>query len=106
MGYQIAGDQPAEDDDQSDAPLEQASPDKAAVGGQEAASAPPAPPAAPAPPRVTLAVSAPVSALHVPPLEDGGEVVVITRDGTEVDEVTARRAHEAADFAGFTLREI
>lgn len=55
--------------------------------------------------RVTLAVSGGLSALHVPPLDGDGETVVITAEGTEVDPETARRAHEAAQAAGFTLTE-
>lgn len=54
---------------------------------------------------VTLAVRPPVGELTIPPLEGGGEVVTITPDGTEVDDATAARAHEAARLAGFTLRE-
>jgi hypothetical protein len=64
-------------------------------------------PAKPARPgHVTLATRAPMGALTVPPLEGGGEAVTITADGTEVDDATALRAHEAARLAGFTLREI
>jgi hypothetical protein len=44
--------------------------------------------------------------LTVPPLEAGGESVVITAEGTDCDEETAERAHEAARLAGFRLREI
>jgi hypothetical protein len=44
--------------------------------------------------------------LTVPPLELGGESVVITAEGTDCDEETAARAHEAAHLAGFRLREI
>jgi hypothetical protein len=42
----------------------------------------------------------------LPPLEDGGEGIVIAEAGTEVDAETARRAHEAAQQAGFKLRTI
>lgn len=44
--------------------------------------------------------------LTVPPLELGGESVVITSEGTDCDEETAARAHEAAHLAGFRLREV
>lgn len=44
--------------------------------------------------------------LTVPPLEPGGETVVIGPEGTDVDEETAERAYEAARLAGFTLREL
>jgi hypothetical protein len=44
--------------------------------------------------------------LTVPPLEVGGESVVITAEGTDCDEETAARAHEAAGLAGFRLKEV
>jgi hypothetical protein len=55
---------------------------------------------------VTLATAPPLAALIVPALDDGGEEVVITEAGTEVDAATAQRAHEAAAVAGFRLRII
>lgn len=61
---------------------------------------------APAAGRKTLAVTGNVQELHIPPLEEGGDHVVITPDGTEVDEETAARAHEAAALAGVQLTEI
>jgi hypothetical protein len=62
--------------------------------------------AAPEPRHVTLAVSGALSALHLPPIDEGGEAVVITAEGTQVDEATARRAREAAREAGFSLAEV
>ena len=53
---------------------------------------------------VILATQPPMGALTVPPLKEDGEAVIIAADGTEVDEATAARAHEAARLAGFTLR--
>lgn len=44
--------------------------------------------------------------LTLPPLEPGGETTEITAEGTDVDEETAERAYEAAQLAGFTLREL
>jgi hypothetical protein len=70
---------------------------------------PPAPasPAAakPDPPgKVNLAVRWPMGSLTLPPL--GSEpVIVITEEGTEVDEATAVRAREAAALNGLTLIE-
>jgi hypothetical protein len=108
MGYQIAGDPVPEGADQSGAPLEQASPDAvkadAATGalGLGSAAAKPATPGG----KVTLATVPPLSALIVSPVDDGDEEVVITEDGTEVDELTAQRARVTADRAGFKLRVI
>jgi hypothetical protein len=103
MGYQVAGDPVPEGTDLSAAPLEAALPDKAQAEG----SGTPEPVAEPAAGgQVRLATVAPVATLHVPPLDDGGSVVVITQDGTDVDQATARRAHEAARSAGITLREL
>ena len=56
--------------------------------------------------RVTLAPVPPLGSLTLPPLEDGGESLVIEKDGTEVDAATAVRAREAAVAAGFRLREL
>ncbi|HMH89693.1 MAG TPA: hypothetical protein VK586_01280 [Streptosporangiaceae bacterium] len=61
--------------------------------------------AAGTPGKVTLRAVAPVGSVTIPPLEPGGESVLITREGTQVDVDTARRAHEAAARSGFTLRE-
>lgn len=58
------------------------------------------------PGHVTLATRPPMDRLTVPPLEGGGETVTITAEGTEVDDATAARAHEAARLAGISLREI
>lgn len=112
MGIQISGDPVPEGRDASGAPLEQASPDKAkpappGTGFPEPAEAEaPAPRRTSAPGHVTLATVAPVETLTVPPLDKGGKTVVITQDGTEVDEATAERAQQAAHAAGTTLREV
>jgi hypothetical protein len=92
MGYQIAGDPAEEGADQSGAPLEQASPD--AAGDAETAA-----PQVATGGKVTLATVPPLGSVTV----DGIE---ITEGGTEVDADTARRAHEAAQQAGFNLRTI
>jgi hypothetical protein len=55
---------------------------------------------------VNLATVPPMGSLTVPPLNDGGESVVIDVYGTEVDEATAERAFAAARAAGLTLREL
>jgi hypothetical protein len=55
---------------------------------------------------VNLATVPPMGKLTVPPLEDGGESVVIDVYGTEVDQATAERAYAAAQTAGFSLREL
>lgn len=55
---------------------------------------------------VNLATVPPMGSLTVPPLEDGGETVVIDVYGTEVDTATAERAYAAAQTAGFSLREL
>lgn len=55
---------------------------------------------------VNLATVPPMGSLTVPPLQDGGDTVVIDVYGTEVDEATAGRAHAAARAAGLTLREL
>lgn len=55
---------------------------------------------------VNLATVPPMTELHVPPLEDGGETVTIDVYGTEVDDATAERAYAAAQAAGLTLREL
>ena len=108
MGYQIAGDPTEEGADASAAPLEQASPDTALAvdpgnpeSVQQGDSAP-----VPTGGKVTLAPVAPLRSVTLPPLEDGGEGIVIAEAGTEVDAETARRAHEAAQQAGFKLRTI
>lgn len=67
--------------------------------------APPEPPKPSAPGKVTLYAVPPMGTLTVPPADEGGEAVVITRYGTEVDTATARRAHEAAAASGFRIRE-
>jgi len=59
------------------------------------------------PGHVNLATVPPMTHLHVPPLDDdGGEPVTIDVYGTEVDDATAGRAHDAARAAGLTLREL
>jgi hypothetical protein len=55
---------------------------------------------------VTLAAEAPLGSVTVPSLDEGGETVVITRDGTEVDEATAERALAAAQSGGYKLRQL
>lgn len=55
---------------------------------------------------VNLAAVPPMGSLTVPPLEEGGESVVIDVYGTEVDEETAERAYAAAQAAGLSLREL
>jgi hypothetical protein len=92
--------------DASAAPLQQASPDAAradaattAAGlGSVAAGSQDKPRFAKGG-MVTLATMPPVGSVTV-------DDVVITEEGTEVDEATAERAHEAAQLAGFRLREI
>jgi hypothetical protein len=109
MGYQIAGDPVEEGADASAAPFEQASPDAAlAVDPGNPESVPQGDPApvVPAGGKVTLAPVAPLGSVTLPPLEDGGEGIVIAEGGTEVDAETAARAHEAARQAGFKLRTI
>jgi hypothetical protein len=92
--------------DASAAPLQQASPDAAradaatrAAGLGSAAAASQDKPAPVKGGMVTLATTAPLGSVTV-------DDVVITPEGTEVDEATAERAHEAAMLAGFRLREI
>jgi hypothetical protein len=58
------------------------------------------------PGHVNLATVPPMTELHVPPLEAGGESVTIDVYGTEVDDATAERAYAAAQAAGLTLREL
>jgi hypothetical protein len=53
-----------------------------------------------------LATVPPMGSLTVPPLDAGGEAVVIDVYGTEVDEATAERAYAAAQTAGFSLQEL
>jgi hypothetical protein len=67
--------------------------------------APPSPPVPDPPGKVTLYAIPPMGTMTVPPLDPGGEPVVITRYGTVVDTATARRAHEAAAASGFAIRE-
>ncbi len=55
---------------------------------------------------VNLATVPPMTHLHVPPLEAGGETVTIDVYGVEVDDATAERAYAAAQAAGLTLREL
>jgi hypothetical protein len=55
---------------------------------------------------VNLATVPPMGKLTVPPLEDGGETVIIDVYGIEVDKATAERAYAAAQTAGFSLREL
>jgi hypothetical protein len=66
----------------------------------------PQPMSAARPGHVNLATVPPMGSLTVPPLQDGGNTVVIDVYGTEVDEATAERAHAAARAAGLTLREL
>jgi hypothetical protein len=54
---------------------------------------------------VRLATRWPVGDLTVPPLDAGGDTVIITREGTVVDAETAARARQAAHAAGHPLRE-
>lgn len=56
--------------------------------------------------KVTLAPVPPLGSVTLPPLEDGGEGLVIDAAGTEVDADTARRAQEAALKAGCRLQEL
>jgi hypothetical protein len=58
------------------------------------------------PGHVNLAAVPPMGSLTVPPLEEGGDSVVIDVYGTEVDEETAERAYAAAQAAGLSLREL
>jgi hypothetical protein len=46
-----------------------------------------------------------MGSLTIPPLDDGGESVVITTEGADVSEETAERAREAARLAGLRLTE-
>lgn len=73
---------------------------------EEAAAAVDAPAVQVSPGTVTLATVPPLSALIVSPVDDGDEEVIITAEGTAVDEITAQRARVTADRAGFKLREI
>lgn len=75
-----------------------------AVDAAEPHPSPPVP--SPAPGHVILATVEPVTEVHVPALDEGGASVVITRDGTEVDEATAERAYAAAMESGYRLRDI
>jgi hypothetical protein len=109
MGYQIAGDPVEEGTDQSAAPLEQASPDAALAvdpGNPESVPQGDSAPRVATGGKVTLAPEPPLGSVTLPPIEDGGEGIVIAEGGTEVDADTAQRAHEAAQRAGFKLRTI
>jgi len=66
----------------------------------------PEPEREPSPDGMVRLAPAGFGSLTVPPLEEGGKTVVITAEGTDVDEETAERAHEAARLAGFSLREV
>jgi hypothetical protein len=114
--------------DLSDAPMETAAPDTSKPAPPDVpvtaspAMAKPAAgtirtgfpePVTPDPPRkpsadgkVILATVAPLGSVTVPPLEEGGETVVITPDGTEVDEETAERALAAAQSGGYKLVQL
>lgn len=78
----------------------------AALGPAVDASVPhPSPPAdPPAPGNIVLAAVEPLGSVTLPPLNEGGKTIVITRYGTEVDEATAARAWAAT--GGHGLREI
>ena len=121
MPYQVGHDPIPEGADMSDAPMESATPDAtktdAAFGalGLKPAAAQPAPAksaadkAAPVKDdgtRVTLVPVSPLGGLVLPPLEEGGETVTITVDGTEVSAADAERAHAVAMKNGFKLREL
>jgi hypothetical protein len=56
--------------------------------------------------KVTLAPVPPMGSLTLPPLEGGGEGIVIEVDGTEVDADAAQRALKVATEAGFRLQEL
>jgi hypothetical protein len=96
-----AKDAPAKDDAPADAPRE---PDPIPTGFPEPVSAEPE--REPSPDGMVRLVPVGFGHLTVPPLELGGESVVITAEGTDCDEETAARAHEAAHLAGFRLREV
>jgi hypothetical protein len=105
-GITVAADPVPAGKDASAAPLQQASPDAAradaatTAAGLGSAAAGSQVKTAPAKSgMVTLATAAPLGSVTV-------DDVVITEEGTEVDEATAERAHEAAQLAGFRLREI
>ena len=96
MGYQIAGDPVPEGEDQSAAPLEEASPDAATALAVDPGNPEAVPQGAPAPSssgsgKVTLAPVPPLGSVTLPPLEDGGEGIVIAEGGTEVE-----RGHRGA----------
>lgn len=79
-------------------------PDPIPTGFPEPAA--PAEPRAPSPDGTVRLAPVGFGSLTVPPLEAGGGTVVITAEGTDVDQATAARAHEAARLAGFRLREV
>lgn len=56
--------------------------------------------------RVTLAPVPPLGSLTLPPLEEGGQQIVIEAEGTEVSQKAAQRAYEAALRAGVRLQEL
>ena len=124
---QIAADPVPEGADASGSPMDQGFPDTAAKAATSGASAPapkaadkdkppaiptgfPEPAVAEEPPKAkdgNVILAAPERrSVTLPPLDEGGETVVITADGTEVDEDSAQRAHAAALAAGFRLREL
>lgn len=55
------------------------------------------------PGRLVLAAVEPLGSVTLPPLEEGGETTVITREGTEVDSATALRAYEATQGHGLRV---
>lgn len=55
---------------------------------------------------IRLAPVPPLTSVTLPPLEDGGEGIVIGEDGIVLDGDTARRAVEAATRAGLRLQEL
>jgi hypothetical protein len=56
--------------------------------------------------KVTIAPVPPLESVTLPPLEDGGEGLVIPAEGAEVDAATAERALQVATEAGFRLQEL
>lgn len=85
-------------------PADQPEPDPIPTGFPEPAA--PDEPREPSPDGTVRLAPVNFGSLTVPPLEPGGESVVITAEGTDCDPETAGRAHEAARLAGFRLREV
>jgi hypothetical protein len=120
VSYQVGHDPIPEGADMSDAPLESPTPNAAKTDAAFGAmglksTAPPgavkadtgnAAPVKDDGTRVTLVPVSPLGGLVLPPLEEGGETVTITVDGTEVSAADAERAHAVAMKNGFKLREL